>query len=128
MSKGSVKRAGRAGVLAAAQPVAGRRFPRSDTEIAQAAADDPDARLATAEELAGAVRADGGAGKVQITLRRDAAVVNAYKSTGKGWQSRLNAVLAAEVASRDSDDLASALERGAQQALALASKLRTLPA
>jgi len=124
MSKGSMMRDGSSGVLAAVRHGAGRRIPRTDVEVARAAANDPDARLATQAELAGAVRADGGAGKVQITLRLDAAVVNAYKSTGKGWQTRLNAVLAAEVAARDSDDLASALERGAQQVLALASKLR----
>ncbi len=124
MSKGSVKLAGRAGVLANAQPVTGRRFPRSDTEIAQAAGNDPDARLATRAELAGAVRADRAAGKVQITLRLDASVVNAYKATGKGWQTRLNAVLAADVTASDWDSVADVLERGAQQALALASKLR----
>jgi len=111
-------------VPAAVPRSTGRRIPRSDAEIAHAAENDPDARLATDTELAGAVRADGSAGKVQITLRLDASVVNAYKATGKGWQTRLNAVLAADVAARDSDDLADVLERGAQQALALASKLR----
>ena len=92
--------------------------------VAHAAASDPAARVATDTELAGAVRADGSPGKVQITLRLDAAVVNAYKATGKGWQTRLNAVLAAGVAARHSDDLADVLERVAQHALALASKLR----
>jgi len=90
-----MKRDSSSGVLAAVRHGTGRRIPRTDVEVARAAANDPDARLATQAELAGALRSDGGAGKVQITLRLDAAVVNAYKATGKGWQTRLNAVLAA---------------------------------
>ena len=109
-------------VLAAMHP--GRRSARAVDVIERAAANHPDATLATAEVPGGALRASHTPGKVQITLRLDAAVVEAYKATGKGWQTRLNAVLAAEVSSRTSDDLANALERAAQQALALATKLR----
>lgn len=115
----------RGSAVVAAMPSAPvQRIPRTDEEIERAAAEDDDARLATAEELADARRAYQMPGKVQITLRLDAAVVDAYKATGKGWQTRLNAVLAADVAIRTSDDIADALERAAQQALALATKLR----
>ena len=115
----------RGSAVVAAMPSAPvQRIPRTDEEIERAAAEDDDARLATAEELADARRAYQMPGKVQITLRLDAAVVDAYKATGKGWQTRLNAVLAADVAIRTSDDIADALERAAQQALALAAKLR----
>ena len=110
--------------LAAMPSAPVRRIPRTDEEIERAAAEDYDARLATAEELADARRAYQMPGKVQITLRLDATVVDAYKATGKGWQTRLNAVLAADVAIRTSDDIADAIERAAQQALALATKLR----
>ena len=109
-------------VLAAMHP--GRRSPRAAGVIEGAAAHHPDATLATAETLAGALRANHAPGKVQITLRLDAAVVEAYKATGKGWQTRLNAVLAADVSSRTPDDIANALERAAHHALALATKLR----
>ena len=111
-------------VMAAMPSAPVRRIPRTDEEIERAAAEDDDARLATAEELADARRAYQTPGKVQITLRLDAAVVDAYKATGKGWQTRLTAVLVADVAIRTSDDIADALERAAQQALALATKLR----
>jgi uncharacterized protein (DUF4415 family) len=31
--------------------------------------------------------------KQQITIRLDAEIVDAFKATGKGWQSRMNSVL-----------------------------------
>ena len=112
----------RRAVLAAVHPVS--RSPRAAEVMKRAAANHPGATRVTAEALAGAARANHTPGKVQITLRLDAAVVEAYKATGKGWQTRLNAVLAADVSSRSPDDIANALERAAHHALALATKLR----
>jgi uncharacterized protein (DUF4415 family) len=61
---------------------------------------DEDDRPATAEEMQAAIDADlkrrgrpAGSGKTQIALRIDNATLAAFKATGKGWQSRMNAAL-----------------------------------
>jgi uncharacterized protein (DUF4415 family) len=66
-------------------------------QLADTAPDDPDA-----PNLAGAMRAEikrlrgrpAGSAKTQIALRVDNATLDAFKSTGKGWQSRMNEALA----------------------------------
>ena len=61
---------------------------------------DEDDRPATAEEMAAGVaeyrRKRGrplGSNKVSTTIRFDADVLNAFRSRGPGWQSRINAAL-----------------------------------
>lgn len=39
--------------------------------------------------------------KTQVTLRLDPSIIQYFKEGGKGWQSRINAVLKAYVADRD---------------------------
>ena len=68
----------------------------SDRDIARAAADDPDAPLLTTAQLAGG-RSSLPDGKVAVSLRIDRAVLEAYKATGKGWQTRMNDALAASM-------------------------------
>jgi uncharacterized protein (DUF4415 family) len=41
-----------------------------------------------------------GAGKRQVTLRLDAEVLEKFKAGGRGWQTRINAVLRAYVEAR----------------------------
>lgn len=57
---------------------------------------DEDDRPATVEELNAARIARGrpaGTNKTQIALRVDNNVLNFFKSTGKGWQTRMNNAL-----------------------------------
>lgn len=71
----------------------------SEEEVERAAREDPDARPWTDEELSRAVlvrmedflpRA-----KRAVSLRLDADVLDWFKSQGRGWQTRMNAVLKA---------------------------------
>lgn len=57
---------------------------------------DEDDRPATIEELNAARIARGrpaGSDKTQIALRVDNSVLNAFKESGKGWQTRMNDAL-----------------------------------
>jgi uncharacterized protein (DUF4415 family) len=69
----------------------------SDAQIARSVADDPDAApLANAAwfETAELVMPDG---KQPITIRLDRKVLNWFRARGRGYQSRINAVLKAYV-------------------------------
>lgn len=72
----------------------------SDEEIERRAKSDPDAPLATDEQLAGAEREyRAGATRLRpkqlLSLRIDADVVEAYRATGPGWQGRMHAAIVA---------------------------------
>lgn len=72
----------------------------SDAEIERRAASDPDAPLATDEQLAEFVREypDGATRlrpKQLLSLRIDADVIDAYRATGPGWQRRMHEAIVA---------------------------------
>ena len=97
----------------------------NDKDIERAAAADPDAPLLTPRQLAGG-RTTMPEGKVAVSLRIDRAVVDAYKSTGRGWQTRMNEALAASIpeAPADTTETIRALERTVQTATMLIRKLK----
>ena len=97
----------------------------SEKQISRAAADDEDAPLLTARQLAGG-RTVAPEGKVAVSLRIDRAVVDAYKATGKGWQTRMNEALAASIpsATGDTGETIRALERTVQSAALFIQKLK----
>jgi uncharacterized protein (DUF4415 family) len=68
-----------------------------DAVIAQGVASDPDAAPDMSAPIAGIVRRLGrppkANPKVSVTLRLDRDVVDRFKATGQGWQTRINAVL-----------------------------------
>jgi uncharacterized protein (DUF4415 family) len=73
--------------------------PDEDAAITAAAMQDPDARPYTDEEWA-QVKPKRGRGrpaqdvtKVPTSIRLDARVVDAFKATGDGWQTRMNDAL-----------------------------------
>jgi uncharacterized protein (DUF4415 family) len=73
--------------------------PDEDAAITKAAMQDPDARPYTDEEWA-QVKPKRGRGrpaqqvtKVPTSIRLDARVVDAFKATGDGWQTRMNDAL-----------------------------------
>jgi uncharacterized protein (DUF4415 family) len=75
----------------------------SDAEIERRASTDPDASLATDEQLASATREyQTGIPRLRpkqlVSLRIDPDVIDAYRSTGPGWQRRMHEVLSAGVA------------------------------
>ena len=72
----------------------------TDDEIERRAADDPDAGVIPAEfwNTAQPVEAET---KEQITLRLDPDVLRHFRSTGKGYQSRINAVLKSYVRAKE---------------------------
>ena len=66
-------------------------------QLADTAPDDPDAPDMSAAMRAEVKRLRGrpaGSDRTQIALRVDNTTLSAFKATGKGWQSRMNAVLA----------------------------------
>jgi uncharacterized protein (DUF4415 family) len=88
----------------AARKATARRFimptAAEDAEITAAAKDDDDNPPLTNEQLAQFKPARRGRGrpvqdvtKVQITIRLDADVLDSFKSTGDGWQTRINDAL-----------------------------------
>lgn len=96
----------------------------SDAAIARAASEDPDARLLTEAELAGG-RTVEAPGKVAVSLRIDRAVLDAFKATGRGWQTRMNDALAASlVATSDDHDPLSDIEAAAKRVIASVRTLR----
>ena len=68
-----------------------------DARIRAGIAADPDTHEVSAAELA-LMRRWSKATKTQITLRLDSVVVEKFKATGPGWQTRINAVLREAVA------------------------------
>lgn len=78
-----------------------RPTPAEDAAIAAGITQDPDTYEPNDLEFA-AMRRPGrpmGSGtKTQITLRLDAELVDTFKATGPGWQTRINAVLRDAVA------------------------------
>lgn len=68
-----------------------------DVGIARGIAADPDAAPDLSEPVAGIVRRPGRPlkvdRKVSVTLRLDRDVLERFKATGAGWQTRINAAL-----------------------------------
>ncbi len=64
-----------------------------DAEVAAAIAEDPDALEVRPEWLENAMLLRPGRRKRQITVRLDADMIDWFKSQGKGYQTRMNAVL-----------------------------------
>ena len=70
--------------------------PEEDAAITAAALSDPDALPMTDEQLAQLRPLRGrprGSNKVHMSMRFDAEVIEAFKTTGAGWQTRINDVL-----------------------------------
>ena len=73
--------------------------PDEDKTIAAAALADPDARPFTDAEwaqvrpLVRRGRPLGSGSKAQVTLRLDVEVLEAFRATGEGWQTRINDAL-----------------------------------
>lgn len=76
--------------------------PAEDAAIAAGIEQDPDTYEPTASEIAIMKRPGrplGSGSKTQVTLRLDTAALEAFKATGAGWQTRINALLLEAVAS-----------------------------
>jgi uncharacterized protein (DUF4415 family) len=71
--------------------------PEEDRQIARAIAVDPDAAPDLSPAPAGIVRRAGRPSKpdakVSVTLRLDRDIVERFKASGAGWQTRINAAL-----------------------------------
>lgn len=82
--------------LPAAPPLSDTAKAMSDAEIARRAAADPDAGLIPPGfwDTAQVIEPDG---TEQITLRLPRRVISHFKATGKGYQTRISAVLASYV-------------------------------
>ena len=74
-----------------------RPSPEEDRLIDDAIAADPDAAPDLSQAPAGIVRAGGrprkADAKVSVTLRLDRDIVERFKASGAGWQTRINAAL-----------------------------------
>lgn len=74
-----------------------RPTPEEDAEIAGGIARDPDAAPDLSTPVAGIVRRPGrplkSDPKVSVTLRLDRHVVERFKASGAGWQTRINTAL-----------------------------------
>lgn len=101
------------------------RAPPPNAAIEGAARTDPEAPPATSRQLAQARRVYGKERKQLVSLRLDADVLAAYRAAGPGWQSRMNAVLAAGVPNQtlDAEAVAREFEVLARRAAALARAL-----
>lgn len=76
--------------------------PAEDAAIAAGIAKDPDTYEPSASEVVSMKRPGrplGSGSKTQVTLRLDTAALEAFKATGAGWQTRINALLREAVAS-----------------------------
>lgn len=76
--------------------------PAEDAAIAAGIGQDPDTYEPSANEIATMKRPGrplGSGSKTQVTLRLDTAAVEAFRATGAGWQTRINALLREAVAS-----------------------------
>ena len=73
-----------------------------DARIGRGIASDPDAAPDLSEPVAGIVRRVGRPPrpdrKISVTLRLDRDVVERFKATGAGWQTRINAALKKSIA------------------------------
>lgn len=73
--------------------------PAEDIEITKAASADPDAlpysdeEWAAAQPVRGRGRPAGSGSKVATSLRLDRDIVDAFRNTGEGWQTRMNDAL-----------------------------------
>lgn len=80
--------------------------PAEDAAITAAAMADPDARPFTdaeweqAKPLVRRGRRPGSGSKTQITLRLDTDVLETFRATGDGWQTRINEALKSWVRAR----------------------------
>jgi uncharacterized protein (DUF4415 family) len=74
-----------------------RSSPEEDLAIAHAIGGDPDAAPDLSEPIPGIVRRGGrptkADAKVSVTLRLDRDIVERFKASGSGWQTRINAAL-----------------------------------
>lgn len=104
----------------------GRKPVPSDAEIERRAANDPDNPPLTAAQLASMQRLRDAPPKVLLSLRIDAQVLAAYRRSGKGWQTRMNDVLAAAVTTSEPSvsTVVDDIEASARRTLALAQQLR----
>lgn len=98
----------------------------SDEEIQRLAANDPDNPPLTGAQLGSMQRLHDAPPKVLLSLRIDAHVLAAYRCGGKGWQTRMNEVLAAAVTTSEPGEstVVDELEASARRTLALARKLQ----
>lgn len=98
----------------------------SDAEIEHRAATDPENPPLTAAQLASMRLLRDAPPKVLLSLRVDAHVLAAYRRSGKGWQTRMNEVLAAAVTTSEPSvsTVVEDLEASARRMLALAQQLR----
>ena len=98
----------------------------SDAEIERRAANDPDNPPLTAAQLALMHLLRDAPPKVLLSLRVDAHVLAAYRRSGKGWQTRMNEVLAAAVTTSEPSvsTVVDDIEASARHTLALAQQLR----
>ena len=113
--------------MATARPrKTGRKPVPSDAEIERRAANDPDNPPLTAAQLASMQRLRDAPPKVLLSLRIDAQVLAAYRRSGKGWQTRMNDVLAAAVTTSEPSvsTVVDDIEASARRTLALAQQLR----
>lgn len=76
----------------------------SDEEIEQAVENDPDAMLLDKEWFQKAQLVVPTAEKKRITIRLDEDIVEYFKQGGRGYQSRINAVLKAYVLAQQMED------------------------
>lgn len=96
ISAAKVVRYGSAGDLPAAPPLRKAVKAMSDAEVERRAAADPDAGALPADFWDDAQVAEP-EGTEQITLRLPRRVLGHFKATGKGYQTRISAVLASYV-------------------------------
>lgn len=76
--------------------------PAEDAAITAGIDQDPDTYEPSASEIATMKRPGrplGSGTKTQVTLRLDTDALEAFKASGPGWQTRINALLRAAVAS-----------------------------
>lgn len=76
--------------------------PDEDAAIAAGISQDPDTCEPSANEIATMKRPGrplGSGSKTQVTLRLDSAAIEAFRATGAGWQTRINALVCEAVAS-----------------------------
>ncbi len=113
--------------LATPRPRKAARNPvPNDAEIERRAANDPDNPPLTAAQLASMHLLRDAPPKVLLSLRIDAHVLAAYRRSGKGWQTRMNEVLAAAVSTSEPSvsTVVDDIEASARRTLALAQQLR----
>jgi uncharacterized protein (DUF4415 family) len=74
-----------------------RNTPEEEAAIARGIANDPDTFVPTDEEFAQMKRRGGrpklANPKVAVTVRYDADIVERFKASGEGWQTRMNNAL-----------------------------------